>query len=475
MEGPVLPGNSFAAGKLTFPVKKVLIANRGEIACRIIRSCRALGMETVAVHSDADADAMHVALASESVAIGGTAPAQSYLRAERIVDAARSSEADAIHPGYGFLSENAGFARAVQAAGITWIGPDPASIEAMGDKARARQLAANAGVPVLPGSARFACAELAGKMEDAATEIGYPLLVKAVSGGGGIGMRAVEGPHALHDAIERAQSIAQRAFGDGTIYFERFVPEARHVEVQVFGLGDAGALHLFERDCSLQRRFQKVIEETPAPGISAATLGAMYECALALCREQRYRGAGTIEFIVDARTERFYFLEMNTRIQVEHPVTEMVTGLDLVAMQIEHAAGRLLALSQSNIRREGHAIECRLYAERPAKGFLPSPGVLKKLRFPAMGGGVRIDTGVREGDTITHYYDPMIAKVVVRGTNRAQAAEMMLAALGDIEIEGIETNLGFLRRTIAHPAFQSGCVRTNSIDRYREELVGDAA
>jgi 3-methylcrotonyl-CoA carboxylase alpha subunit len=456
-------------------VNKILIANRGEIACRIIRTCRELGIGTVAVHSDADANALHVALADEAVPIGAAAPAQSYLRGGRIIEAARSTGADAIHPGYGFLSENASFARVVEAAEITWIGPDPASIDAMGDKARARELAADAGVPVLPGSPRFACTEPAATMEHAAAEVGYPLLVKAVSGGGGIGMRAVSEPRALHDAIERAQSVAQRAFGDGTIYFERFVPEARHVEVQVFGLGDAGALHLFERDCSLQRRFQKVIEESPAPGISSLTLEAMYGCALELCRKQRYRGAGTVEFIVDAHTERFYFLEMNTRIQVEHPVTEMVTGLDLVAMQIEHAAGRPLAVSQPTIRRGGHAIECRLYAERPAKGFLPSPGVLRTLRFPSTDGGVRIETGVREGDTITHHYDPMIAKVVAHGADRARAAATMLAALADIRIEGVETNLGFLRRTIAHRVFQSGCARTHSIDRYREELVADAA
>ncbi len=456
-------------------MKKILIANRAEIACRIIRSCNRLGIGTVAVHSDADADALHVELADEAVAVGGAMPAESYLHVERILDAARATGADGIHPGYGFLSENPGFAAAVQRAGITWIGPDARSIEDMGDKERARQLAAAAGVPILPGSPRFAPGDSEG-IHEAAARVGYPLLVKAASGGGGIGMRCVERPEDLAEAVERAQSMAQRSFGDGTVYFERFIPEARHVEVQVFGFGDGEAVHLFERDCSLQRRFQKVIEESPAPGIADATLERMYACAVALCRQQRYRSAGTIEFILDAQTEQFYFLEMNTRIQVEHPVTEMTTGQDLVAMQIQHAAGLPLPLTtQADIRRTGHAIECRLYAERPAKGFLPSPGTLKKFRMPRSGPDVRIDTGVREGEQITHYYDPMIAKIVVHGEDRPRAISKMLSTLAAVQVEGVETNLAFLRNTLAHPEFQSGRVRTNLIEKHRAELVRGAS
>jgi 3-methylcrotonyl-CoA carboxylase alpha subunit len=345
----------------------------------------------------------------------------------------------------------------------------------MGDKERARQLAAAAGVPVLPGSQRFAFGDVA-DIHEAAAAVGYPLLVKAASGGGGIGMRCVERPEELGEAVERAQSMAQRAFGDGTVYFERFIPEARHVEVQVFGFGDGQALHLFERDCSLQRRFQKVIEESPAPGIADTTLKRMYDCAVALCRQERYRSAGTIEFIVDAQTEEFYFLEMNTRIQVEHPVTEMTTGLDLVAMQIQHAAGVPLALTtQGDIGRVGHSIECRLYAERPGKGFLPSPGMLTKLQLPPSGPDVRVETGIREGERITHYYDPMIAKIVVHGEDRPHAVSRMLSTLDVIEIEGIETNLAFLRNTLAHAAFQSGRVRTNLIEKHRAELVQGGA
>ncbi len=313
-------------------MKKVLIANRGEIACRVIRSCEGLGLRTVAVHSEADANAMHVALADEAVGVGPAPAAQSYLRVEAILQAARATGADAIHPGYGFLAENHDFAAAVQHAGLVWIGPAPKTIEDMGDKERARQLAFAAGVPILPGSPRFAPGDTSG-MDEAAREVGFPLLVKAASGGGGIGMRRVATATELASTVEATQSMAQRAFGDGTVYFERLIAEARHVEVQVFGFGDGHAVHLFERDCSLQRRFQKIVEESPAPALPDATRAAMFDAAVALCRQERYRGAGTVEFIVDAQTQRFYFLEMNTRIQVEHPVTEMITGLDLVAMQ----------------------------------------------------------------------------------------------------------------------------------------------
>ena len=456
-------------------MRKILVANRGEIACRVLRSCRSLGIGTVAVHSEADAGSLHVSMADEVVAIGASPPAQSYLDAQRILEAARSTGADGIHPGYGFLSENADFAAAVQQAGITWIGPDPKTIEDMGDKERARLLAKAAGVPILPGSARFAHGE-SGGMHEAAAEVGFPLLVKAAAGGGGIGMRRIDRAEDLAAAVMATQSMAQRSFGDGTVYFERLVAEARHVEVQVFGFGDGRAVHLYERDCSIQRRFQKVIEESPAPGISDATRKAMFEAAIALCRQERYRGAGTIEFIFDADTERFYFLEMNTRIQVEHPVTEMNTGLDLVAMQILLAAGQALPVErQDDVRCAGHAIECRIYSERPAKGFLPSPGTLAGLVFPEASGHLRIDTGVRQGDRITPFYDPMIAKIIARGSDRAAAIALMKHALEATRIEGLETNVVFLRNVVRHPAFERGQVRTNFVERYRADLLAPAA
>jgi len=452
-------------------MKRILVANRGEIACRILRTCRRLGLETVAVHSEADAASLHVSLADRALPIGGPAPAQSYLLGDRIIEAARTAGADAVHPGYGFLSENEDFARAVQAAGLTWIGPDAKTIEDMGDKERARLLAKSAGVPVLPGSARFAPRDTAG-LAAAAAEVGFPLLVKASAGGGGIGMRRVDKPEDLLAAVEATQSMAARAFGDGTVYLERFIAEARHVEIQVFGFGDGEAVHLHERDCSIQRRFQKIVEESPAPGLAPGTRAAMSEAAVALCRQERYRGAGTIEFVLDAQSGRFYFLEMNTRIQVEHPVTEMVCGLDLVELQIRLAGGeRRPVAAQAQVRSGGHAIECRLYAERPAKGFLPAPGVLARFEAPASGPEVRIDTGVRSGDRITHFYDPMIAKVIVHGPDRGAAIERMLAALAEIRIEGVDTNLAFLQRVIAHPAFRAGEVRTGFVERHKAGLL----
>jgi 3-methylcrotonyl-CoA carboxylase alpha subunit len=389
---------------------------------------------------------------------------------ERIVAAALAAGADGVHPGYGFLAENEDFTRAVIGAGLAWIGPDPASIEDMGDKERARLLAKAAGVPVLPGSARFAPGELAG-LEDAAREVGFPLLVKASAGGGGIGMRRVDKPEELAAAVASTQTMAARAFGDGTVYLERYIAEARHVEVQVFGFGDGRAVHLHERDCSLQRRFQKIIEESPAPLLGDATRAAMCRAAVALCAQERYRGAGTIEFVLDTQTRDFYFLEMNTRIQVEHPVTEMVTGLDLVEMQIALAGGLPLPVqAQSEVGSAGHAIECRIYAERPAKGFLPAPGLLSRFDTSAAGPGVRVDTGVRTGDRITHFYDPMIAKVIVRGSDRGDAIERMRAALAAIAVEGVENNIAFLLRALDHPSFRAGEVRTGFIEQHRKAL-----
>jgi 3-methylcrotonyl-CoA carboxylase alpha subunit len=452
-------------------MKKVLIANRGEIACRIIRSARALGLKTVAVYSEADAKAMHVAEADEAHPVGPAPARQSYLVADNILSAARASGADAVHPGYGFLAENSGFARAVAAAGLTWIGPTPDSIDDMGDKERARLLARAAGVPILPGSARFGSGDIAG-LDEAARTVGFPLLVKAAAGGGGIGMRRVDQPAELAKVVEATQTLAGKSFGDGTIYLERLVAKARHVEIQVFGFGDGRALHLFERECSIQRRFQKIIEETPSPGLKPQTRAAMAEAAVALVRQERYRGAGTIEFVVDAATDAFYFLEMNTRIQVEHPVTEMTTGLDLVGLQIQLARGDdLSSLAQETVRQRGHSIECRLYAENPAMNFLPSPGLLKRFRLPAIGDGLRIDTGVREGDQISFHYDPMIAKLVSHGRDRDEAIARMLAALADTAVEGVATNVAFLRRVLDHPAFRAGDIHTGFAAEHAAELM----
>ncbi|MGE0116720.1 MAG: acetyl/propionyl/methylcrotonyl-CoA carboxylase subunit alpha [Dongiaceae bacterium] len=452
-------------------MQKVLIANRGEIACRVIRSCRALGLKTVAVHSEADAGALHVDEADETQAIGPAPAKQSYLVSDRIVGAAKAAGADAVHPGYGFLAENSDFAKAVAAAGMTWIGPTPDSIDDMGDKERARLLARAAGVPILQGSARFAPGDLAG-LDEAAAGVGFPLLVKASAGGGGIGMRRVDKADELLKTVEATQALAEKSFGDGAIYLERLVPKARHVEIQVFGFGDGHAVHMHERDCSVQRRFQKIIEETPSPGLTAATRAAMAHAAVALVKQERYRGAGTIEFIVDAESGAFYFLEMNTRIQVEHPVTEMTTGLDLVGLQIRLARGDDLSfLTQESIRPQGHSVECRLYAENPAMNFLPSPGPLKRFRLPKAAEGIRIDTGVREGDQITFHYDPMIAKLVSHGRDRNEAIARMLAALDEVRVEGVTTNAAFLRRAIDHPAFRAGDTHTGFVTEHGTALT----
>ena len=452
-------------------MRTLLIANRGEIACRIIRAARALGLATVAVHSNADAGAMHTALADEAVHIGPSKPAESYLKVDAILAAARATGADAVHPGYGFLAENEGFARAVAEAGLTWVGPTPESIEAMGDKARARALAEAAGVPVLPGSRRFPEGDLEG-IEAAGDAVGFPLLVKASGGGGGIGMRVVDAPADLRRVAESTQGMAARSFGDGAVFLERYVRNARHVEVQVFGFGDGRAVHLFERECSIQRRFQKIVEESPSPGISAATRARMTAAAVALAEAVRYRGAGTIEFVVDDDSQGFFFLEMNTRIQVEHPVTEAVTGLDLVGLQLRLAAGEALALRQEEIRPSGHAIECRLYAENPARMFLPQPGTLTRLVLPEGMAGIRVDTGVRQGDAVTPFYDPMIAKIIAHGSDRDAAIARMLAALARVEVEGLVANAPFLARTIGHPAFRAGRTTTSFVDTHKAELIG---
>jgi 3-methylcrotonyl-CoA carboxylase alpha subunit len=438
-------------------MKKLLIANRGEIAVRIARAARALGIGTVAVHSEV-----------EAVAVGPSKAAESYLKVEALLAAAAQTGADAVHPGYGFLAENAAFAQAVEAAGMIFVGPTPAQIAMMGDKAQARDAAARADVPVLPASARLAPGDLDG-LEEAAAKVGFPLLVKAVAGGGGIGMRLVSKSADLRAAVDSLQSMAARAFGDGTAYLERYVAAARHVEVQVFGLGDGRAFHLFERECSVQRRFQKILEESPSPGISEKTRQAMFTAAQALTAAVSYRSAGTIEFVVDDETGDFYFLEMNTRIQVEHPVTEMVANRDLVQLQLQLAQGEDCAPSLESLVSHGHAIECRLCAENPDKMFLPSPGKITRLGLPETT-GLRIDIGVREGDTVSAFYDSLLAKIIVHAPDRAQAIAAMRAALAGIVIEGITTNLGFLIRLLEHPAFIDGQTLTGFIETHRASL-----
>ena len=455
-------------------MKTLLVANRGEIAARIFRTAGALGLRTVAVHSDADAGSLHVEAANAAVHIGPSSARESYLDADRIVAAARDAGADAIHPGYGFLSENAGFAERVLQAGLTWIGPSPEIIRSMGDKQRAREIAEAAGVPVVPGSRRFTEGDLEG-LDVAAEAIGYPLLVKASAGGGGIGMRRVDDAGKLAETVAATQSMAAKAFGDGSVFLERYVPKARHIEMQVFGFGDGHAIHLFERDCSLQRRFQKVIEESPAPGLPEAVRARMAKAAVDLCEHTRYGGAGTVEFIVDAESFDFFFLEMNTRIQVEHPVTEMVTGVDLVGLQIDLARGSLGRIEQADIVRDGHAIECRLYAERPQKMFMPSPGTLVRFRLPTDAAGIRVDTGYREGDAVTPFYDPMIAKIIARGEDREEARQRAIAALGELEVEGLETNRAFLIACLLDERFANGDVYTGFIDDRRAELVEAAS
>ena len=451
-------------------MQKVLIANRGEIACRVIRSCRTLGLETLAVHSEADEGAKHVAEADDARAIGPAAPKESYLVAEKVIAAAKDAGADAVHPGYGFLAENADFARAVLNAGLTWIGPRPGTIADMGDKERARMLAHAAKVPIVPGSQRFSANDNDG-LEAAGSEVGFPLLIKATAGGGGIGMKRVDALEYLRETVEATENMAAKAFGDGTVYLEKLIERPRHIEIQVFGFGNGQAVHYFERECSIQRRFQKIVEESPAPGLRAETRNAMAEAAVTLAKAECYQGAGTVEFIM-APDGNFYFLEMNTRIQVEHPVTELITGEDLVSLQLRLARGDdLSAIRQEDIAATGHAIECRIYAENPDKNFLPSPGPLEIFEPPTESETVRVDTGLRQGDQVTYFYDPMIAKLVTWGANRRETTENMLAALNDFRIEGIATNISFLKRVITHPAYRDGATHTGFVDEHKAELT----
>ena len=449
----------------------VLIANRGEIACRVIRTLKRLGIRAIAVYSDADQGALHVAQADQAIRIGPAPASESYLRADAILDAARRAGAQAIHPGYGFLAENAGFARACRDAGLIFVGPSPEAIETMGAKDRAKAVAAAAEVPLVPG--HHGGAQDDASLLEAAHELGFPVLLKAVAGGGGKGMRVVARPDEFAAALEGARREAQAAFGDERMLLERYLDAPRHIEVQVFGDRHGQVVHLFERDCSVQRRHQKVLEEAPAPGISAQQRAALGATAVRLARAIDYTGAGTIEFLMD-QSGAFYFMEMNTRLQVEHPVTEMITGLDLVEWQLRVAAGERLPLSQKEIALAGHAIEGRLYAEDPEHGFLPSTGTLAHARLPASGPSVRVETGVRAGDRISPFYDPMLAKIVVWGPDRAAALRRLRGALFDTEVVGLSTNLEFLARVVDHDAFASGAVATAFVADHAAELLAPA-
>ncbi|HHY02324.1 MAG TPA: ATP-grasp domain-containing protein, partial [Paracoccus sp.] len=448
---------------------KILIANRGEIACRIIDSCRRMGVDTVAVYSDADRGARHVAMADEAVHIGGPAPRDSYLRGDAIIRAALDSGAQAIHPGYGFLSENPEFVDAVTAAGLVFIGPSAAAIRAMGLKDAAKALMEQAGVPVVPGY--HGDNQDAGFLAQQADGIGYPVLIKAVAGGGGKGMRRVDNPADFAAALASAQGEAQTAFGNPAVLIEKYVTAPRHIEVQVFGDG-TNAVHLFERDCSLQRRHQKVIEEAPAPGMTPEMRAAMGDAAVRAAEAIGYAGAGTIEFIVDGsrglRPDGFWFMEMNTRLQVEHPVTEAITGVDLVEWQLRVASGEPLPLRQDQLSITGHAFEARLYAEDVPAGFLPATGRLAHLQFA---GNARVETGVRQGDSISPWYDPMIAKVITFGPTRAIALSALETALIDSEVAGTVTNIDFLVALTRHKGFRAGDVDTGLIDRDLDQLI----
>ncbi|SHI88894.1 3-methylcrotonyl-CoA carboxylase alpha subunit [Roseomonas rosea] len=449
----------------------ILIANRGEIACRVIRTARRLGIRTVAVYSDADAGALHVAMADEARRLGPAPARESYLRIEAIIEAARASGAEAIHPGYGFLSENAEFAEACAAADLTFIGPPPAAIRAMGSKSAAKALMERAGVPLVPGY--HGQDQSAATLRREADRIGYPLLIKASAGGGGKGMKVVENAAGLEEALALAKGEARSAFGDDDVLLERYLTRPRHIEIQVFADTQGNTVHLFERDCSIQRRHQKVVEEAPAPGMDPARREAMGRAACDAARAIGYVGAGTVEFIAEG--DSFAFMEMNTRLQVEHPVTEAITGQDLVEWQLRVAAGQKLPLRQDQLGIGGHAIEVRLYAEDPSRDFAPSTGRIEHLRFPAGADGIRIDTGIREGDAVTIHYDPMIAKIIAEGPDRGAALARLARALAATEIAGPATNLPLLRAILAQPDFRAGALDTGFIGRHAESLLAPPA
>jgi acetyl-CoA carboxylase biotin carboxylase subunit len=445
--------------------KKILVANRGEVAVRIIRTCRELGIDTVAVYSEADQDALHVQLADEAVCIGPAPAPESYLNVPRIISAAEVTGADAVHPGYGFLSENADFSDVCESCQITFIGPTPEQIRSMGDKANARETMRNAGVPVVPGSEG-----LVDELEEAvadADRIGFPVMIKAVAGGGGKGMRVANERSEFADRLRMARAEARASFGNDAVYLERYLARPRHVEVQILGDRHDNVVHLGERDCSVQRRHQKLIEESPSPAVDPRLRKKLGEAALVGARALGYVGAGTIEFLLD-ENGHFYFMEMNTRLQVEHPVTEMVTGLDLVAEQLRAAAGDPLSVAQKDIQFRGHSIECRLNAEDPDHDFRPNPGRITFLHFPG-GSGVRVDSHLYQGYQVPPQYDSMVGKLIVWAEDRPRAVERMRGALGEIVISGIKTTIPFHLRVLAHPAFRNGDVDTSFLDQMNEE------
>jgi propionyl-CoA carboxylase alpha chain len=443
-------------------IRKVLVANRGEIAIRVMRTCRELGIGTVAVYSEADRTALHVTFADEAYCVGPAPSNQSYLRADVILDVAKRSGADAVHPGYGFLSENTRFAGACAEAGITFIGPSAYAIEKMGDKTEARALMEEAGVPMSPGTT-----DAIEDVEEAARiaeEIGYPVLMKAAAGGGGKGMRIVDDPKDFITAMQRAQSEALSAFGDGRVFVEKYIVEPRHIEFQILGDTHGNVVHLFERECSIQRRYQKVIEEAPSSVLTPEVRQKMGEAAVAAAKSVDYVGAGTVEFLVD-KDLNFYFMEMNTRLQVEHPVTEGITGMDLVAEQIRIAEGEPLGYEQGDLSIHGHSMECRIYAEDPASGFLPDPGPLPRHVVPS-GYGVRVDAGVEQGGEVAIHYDPMISKLVTWGKDRDDAIRRMSRALDEYQIVGVQTTIPFCSFVMQHKAFTSGNFSTHFVQKY---------
>ncbi|HNC09432.1 MAG TPA: acetyl-CoA carboxylase biotin carboxylase subunit [Anaerolineales bacterium] len=446
------------------PFNKILIANRGEIAIRIMRACRELGIQTVAVYSEADAHAQHVQFADEAVFIGNAAPKESYLNQDVLIRAALDSKADAIHPGYGFLSENASFAAAVESANLIFIGPAADSIRAMGDKAESKILMKKAGVPTVPGYEGLESFE---DFQKAADEIGYPVLVKAAAGGGGKGMRVVNSANELKESIEAARREAQNSFGDERLLIEKYLADAHHIEIQVFGDKHGNLLHLFERECSVQRRHQKIIEESPSPLLTPELRARMGESAVNAAKAVNYFNAGTVEFIFDPKLSTFYFLEMNTRLQVEHPVTELVTGLDLVRWQIRIAAGEKFPFTQEDLHQHGHAIECRVYAEDPSTGFLPSTGKLLQFIQP-QGPGIRVDSGFAIGDDVTHFYDPLLAKLIVHAGSREDAIQRMKNALRDFIVHGVVTNIDFMQTVLETDDFKQGKISTRWVEKSLE-------
>ena len=453
-------------------IRRLLIANRGEIARRILRACRELAIETVAVYSDADAASPHVSEADRAIRIGPPPARESYLNIDAILDAAKASKADAIHPGYGFLSERAPFVRAVETAGLTFVGPPAAALEKIGSKTGTRALMAGAGVPVVPGEAPTDQSDAA--LIEAASRVTFPVLIKPAAGGGGIGMKAVRVAAGLAEALAAARREAKAAFGNDTLYVERLIERPRHVEIQVFADSHGHTVHVFERECSAQRRHQKMIEESPCAALSASIREQMGAAAVAAAEAVGYRNAGTCEFLLEGEGDsaRFYFLEMNTRLQVEHPVTEAVVGVDLVHAQLRVASGEALPFSQESLSQRGHAIECRVYAEDPAQGFLPQAGPILLYREP-QGPGIRVDSGVRKGSEVSVHYDPMLAKLIVHASTREEARRRAITALGDYAILGIRTNIPFLLRILDHPQFVDASIDTGFLDREGAAMAAD--